>query len=180
MKKELRKKYIKLRDCMTYNDIIQKSQIIENKILQSEYMERYNVFLVYFNIKSEVKTYSLIEKLISLNKKVYIPKIINSEMIFLRINSLADLVPGKYNIPEPKIGKKYNSEKALVIVPGVVFSKKKYRIGYGKGYYDKFISKNRQNFYLGICFENQIIDKFDFDEFDEQLDRVITEENIIK
>ena len=73
----------------------------------------------------------------------------------------------------------YNGGKALVIVPGVIFSKEKFRIGYGKGYYDKFISKNRYNFYLGICFENQVIDHFEYDKFDEKLDAIITEENVI-
>ncbi|MGN1299521.1 MAG: 5-formyltetrahydrofolate cyclo-ligase [Candidatus Scatovivens sp.] len=47
------------------------------------------------------------------------------------------------------------------------------------GFYDKFISKNRKNFYLGICFENQIIEDFEYDQFDEKVDCIITEENII-
>ena len=177
MKKDLRKKYNQIRDSISDFDLDLKSKIIEEKILN--YIKEYENFLIYINIKSEVKTNSLIQRLILLNKKVFIPKIIEDEMCFIKINSLDDLKSGKYNIPEPINGQIYNGEEALVIVPGLVFSREKYRIGYGKGYYDRFISKNRQNFYLGICFENQIIDKFDFDKFDEKLDVIITEENII-
>ena len=102
MKKELRKQYSKLRDSMTEYEIIRKSEIIENKILNLKIIEEYDTFLIYFNIKSEVITCSLIKKLISLNKKVYIPKIIENEMIFLKIDSVEELKVGKYNIPEPK------------------------------------------------------------------------------
>lgn len=179
LKKELRKKYNKIRDSISDLDIDVKSKIIEEKILKLDNINEYENFLIYINIKSEVKTNSLIQRLILLKKNVFIPKIIEDEMYFLKINSLEDLELGKYNIPEPNKGQAYKGEKSLVIVPGLVFSKEKYRIGYGKGYYDKFISKNPQNFYLGICFKNQIIDKFDYDEFDEQLDIIITEENII-
>ena len=177
LKKELRKKYTQIRDGISNLELDMNSKIIEEKILN--YIDEYENFLIYINIKSEVKTNSLIQRLILLNKKVFIPKIVEDEMCFVKINSLNTLKLGKYNIPEPSKGQIYKGEEALVIVPGLVFSKEKYRIGYGKGYYDKFISKNRQNFYLGICFENQIIDKFDFDKFDEKLDTIITEENII-
>lgn len=177
MKKDLRKKYNQIRDSISDFDLDLKSKIIEEKILN--YINEYENFLIYINIKSEVKTNFLIQRLILLNKKVFIPKIIEDEMCFIKINSLEDLELGKYNIPEPIKGQIYKGEEALVIVPGLVFSREKYRIGYGKGYYDKFISKNRQNFYLGICFENQIIDSFYFDKFDEKLDVIITEENII-
>lgn len=179
MKKDLRKKYNQIRDSISNFDLDMKSKVIEEKILNLDYINKYEIFLIYINIKSEVKTKSLMQKLILLNKKVFVPKIIDDEMCFIEINSLDNLELGKYNIPEPIKGQIYKGERALVIVPGIVFSSEKYRIGYGKGYYDKFISKNRQNFYLGICFENQIIDKFDFDKFDEKLDAIITEENII-
>lgn len=178
LKKDLRKKYNQIRDSISDFDLDLKSKVIEEKILNLD-IDKYENFLIYINIKSEVKTNSLIQKLILLNKNVFIPKIIDDEMYFVKIHSLDDLKLGKYNIPEPNKGQMYKGEKAFVIVPGLVFSKEKYRIGYGKGYYDKFISKNPQNFYLGICFENQIIDKFDFDKFDEKIDVIITEENII-
>lgn len=179
MKKDLRKKYNQNRNSISDFDLDTKSKIIEEKIFNLDYIDKYENFLIYINIKSEVKTNSLIQRLILLNKNVFIPKIIDDEMYFIKINSLDGLKLGKYEIPEPNKGQMYKGEKAFVIVPGLVFSKEKYRIGYGKGYYDRFISKNRQNFYLGICFENQIIDKFDFDKFDEKLDAIITEENII-
>lgn len=132
MKNKLRKEYMKIRDYMSLSEIEQKSKIIEEKILNLNCLKEYKNILVYINIGSEVITENIINILLKKGKNVYIPKIINNEMIFLKINSIKDLKIGRYNIPEPQNGKIYNGEKALVIVPGLIFSKDKFRIGYGK------------------------------------------------
>ncbi len=80
---------------------------------------------------------------------------------------------------EPSKIKKINRDKVdIIIVPGTVFDKQCHRIGYGKGYYDGLL-KGYNGVSIGICFDLQIVDKVPLDEWDEQLDKVITEEKII-
>ena len=104
-----------------------------------------------------------------------LPKIINNNMKFCYIKSLNELIPGKYNIPEPINNNYVNDfDSTICIVPGICYDKKNFRVGYGKGYYDKFLSKHKIKT-IGLCYKECLIEKIDTDKFDYKIDEVITD-----
>jgi 5-formyltetrahydrofolate cyclo-ligase len=98
-------------------------------------------------------------------------------------------VQGAYGILEPKMEKDREVDPAqldIIIVPGVAFDRKGFRIGFGKGFYDRFLEtyrdslgrESKQSFCIGLAFEMQIVDSLPRDAYDEKVDLVITEDNI--
>lgn len=171
MKKEIRKELLYLRDNL--EDRYNKSMIIKNKILDLDIYKNSKVVAIYYSMKSEVDTKELIEESLSLGKKVLLPRIINkNKMIFITINKETNYERNSFGVMEP-IGEEY-SDIDLIICPGVAFDKDNNRLGYGRGYYDKYLAKH--NIYkIGICYKEQLIDKIDTDEYDIKMDMIVTD-----
>ena len=110
---------------------------------------------------------------------MFLPFINSEKLFFSKINSLNDLVIGKFNILEPKDRFKTKEELDLIIVPGLVFDKKGNRIGHGKGYYDSFLKKHPNATKIGLAFEDQINKKILVEDHDIPMDFIITEKRII-
>lgn len=150
LKKEkslLRKEIIKKRDEIPEVDRIKAS------IKMLEFFERSDVFdnktqvLSFASFGSEIDTDSVNQYLICRGIRVFLPKIENKNMVFYEIGSLDDVLPGFKGIREPKEGcKPYiysdsEAENTLMIMPGVAFDKEGYRLGYGGGFYDRFLAE---------------------------------------
>ena len=174
-KEELRKRYKIIRDNINNRD--KKSSEIIKRLINTKEYQKSKVIALYSNISSEVETKELIK--ISLeNKKVVLPKINkDNTMDFYEIKYLKDLEVGAFNIKEPKIKNKKPIKKEeidLMIIPGICFDKNRNRIGYGKGYYDKYLS-NTNIKKIGLCYEEQITKEIKSDKTDIRLDYLITE-----
>ena len=177
-KVELRKYYLEKRKKLTTDFVNEKSLLIQEKFLNSvEYKNSENI-CCYIAFRNEVKTDVIIRKALQDGKKVYVPKIFaNNIMEFFQIDSETEFLKNEFNIKEPKdLTKKFHNSKQLTtfIVPGVVFSKDNYRIGYGGGYYDRWIEKYPQNIYIGLAFDMQLIENFKTDKYDQKLKYIIT------
>lgn len=135
---------------------------------------RAEVVFCYVSAHGEVGTRKLIEELLT-EKEVVVPYCIDKEgnMICVKINSLDDLQEGCFGIPEPKTPIEFPKEKIdFAIVPGITFDRKGYRLGYGKGYYDRFL-QNIKPFKLGVCQKRFFQDSIPHDEFDVKMDNVL-------
>lgn len=176
-KEELRKEYKIIRDKIEDRD--NKSKTILKNILSTKEYQRSKTIALYSSISSEVKTEELIR--VSLKeKRVVLPRINeDNTMNFYEIKSLEDLKTGKFNIKEPikesKVVKKEDID--LIIIPGICFDLNKNRIGYGKGYYDRYLSNTKIK-KIGICYEKQIVKEIEANKTDIKLDYLITETNI--
>lgn len=98
--------------------------------------------LLFASVGSEVDTWELFRESIKQNKKVYFPKCIDGEkMVFLRAVSKEDFTDGKYGIPEPTGDEEYtpHSQSDLAVIPALSVGRDFSRLGYGKGYYDRFL-----------------------------------------
>ena len=176
-KKELRQKVVSFRKNLTYIECVTKSRIIINKILESKWYLEADTIISYVSVNNEVYTKEFIVQAIKDNKKVAVPKIIDNKMEFYYINSLDELKEGYFNIPEPVNISKICipiPDKTLMIVPGVAFDKENNRLGYGGGFYDKYLSVH--NVYkMGICFKEQLFDSICTEKYDIKMDEVITD-----
>ena len=163
--KEKRKK-------ITNNELKQK--IITKKLLENRHILNSKNILVYISMNDEVSTRYLIEELFELKKNIYAPKLLGKEIKFYKIKSFEDLKKGKFNILEPSGYIELDSNEAVIIVPGLLFDKEGNRLGYGGGYYDRFL-KNKDFYKIGICFSDFLVDKIEIEEHDIKMNLVITE-----
>ena len=150
---------------------------IINRIIDLDIYKKSKIIAIYNSMNEECSTKILIDKAL-LEKIVLLPKIEDDEMFFVRIRENTKYIKSKFKVMEP-LGEIYNNDIDLIIVPGVSFDESFNRLGYGKGYYDKFL-KNKNIFKLGICFEEQLVSNLPIDEWDIKVDMIITEKKILK
>lgn len=184
-KSEIRKRILETRGALTQDEVAAKSDAILQKVLKTpEYMEADNI-LLYADYNREVMTRGIFEDAILRKKRVYFPKSdqLTNTMAFYQTVSVKQLEKGFMGIPEPKenpqLCYKFNaSEDTLVIVPGVAFDMAGFRLGYGKGFYDKFLSNKRQLSTMALAFACQIVEELPSEPHDIKMDKIVTEEII--
>lgn len=130
----------------------------------------------YYAFGSEVKTDLILEKAKALGKKVALPSIEGESLTFYELSSGKYLVKGRFGIMEPL---PYGpvDRMDLLVVPGIAFDKKGYRLGYGKGYYDKFLAK-KSVFSIGLAYSFQLLGSLPKAKYDKRLDAIATEGGI--
>ena len=180
MKSELRGKYKLIRDEIKFKK--NKNKKIEEKVFKLLENNQSKVVAFYMNFSSEVSTGKLIEYVLHNGKIVVIPRAEKKELFFYKINSIKNnLKKNKYGIQEPiKVNENYvEPEKIeMIIVPGLCFDKEKNRLGYGGGYYDRYLRKTNA-IKVGICFDEQIYEGIlPTEKTDIKMDIIITDKNI--
>lgn len=158
-----------------------KSNLIYQSIIKDECFIKTPVLLVYLSTKNEVSTTSLIKKAWELGKTVAAPKINDHVMDFYIFSSFNQLKVGPYyGILEPTTTEPIQTTEALIIMPGVAFDYQRNRIGYGKGYYDRYLSEHPDYETIAIAFDCQLLNKIPSEEHDLKPNKIITETGIIK
>ena len=130
---------------------------------------------VYVDFNKEIETKKIIEAAWNSGKRVAVPKVEGSTMSFYEITSFAQLKPGCWGILEPHDCQKIDWDEALMIVPGVAFDKWRHRIGYGGGFYDKYLSGHPNCVTVAIAFDFQIVAEVPTEIFDIVPQMLITE-----
>lgn len=179
-KKTARRLYKSVRNSLSYNEKTEFDIRIYTRFINSDFFKRYDLFLVYVSVGSEVDTMNIIRYLLNNNKRVAVPVCNQKEMIFFDINSLDELCEGQFGIPaaNEKIAlKTVFSDKTLCIVPGICFDLYGNRIGYGGGYYDRFLSENFVDT-LGLCYERCICKCIPCEYTDRPVDFILTERSL--
>lgn len=181
MKRDIRKNMIQRRNELPKDAIEELSnKITRNLFNLIDFKDLQNVML-YNQIKNEVMTDEIISFCFKNNIGVVLPKVVKEkrEIIPCQISSLAQLKEGEYGILEPFEFEIIDKEKIdVVIVPGVAFSRDGYRLGYGAGYYDKFL-KDYDGKKIGICYSFQLLDNVYQEKHDIRMDYIVTESEII-
>ena len=179
-KEIVRKQLIERRNSMSASEISRCSASITERLLSlTEYKEAKTI-LVYAAFRNEVITKAIVEDALANNKVVGMPKTYEKGIMeFYSIFDYEDLVPCNHGILEPPEEILVKPEEALIVVPGVAFDIHKNRIGYGGGYYDRYIKRYSDMYKIGLAYDFQIMDAIEVDEHDEAVDIVITEQQII-
>lgn len=136
------------------------------------------VFLFYMSIKNEVDTSFLIERFYDAGKQIYLPCIENENLVFRRFNGFDKICTGKFGVCEPA-GEILSGHFDAIVTPAVAFDLKCSRLGYGKGYYDRFLSSVKCSTRIGFAYDFQIVESVYAEDFDEPVDIVVTEKRII-
>ena len=181
MKNKIRKRILALRKAMPESVLQGKSKKIIEKVMNHPMYQRAEIIFCYMDAKGEVKTRDLIEHAWTMGKKVAVPKVHGDVMEFYYIEAFQQLESGYFGIMEPgsECSKlEHVSNNSLVIMPGVAFDKMGNRIGYGRGYYDKYFSSYSDLYKMAIAYSEQIVEEIPADNLDVKADCVVTDENV--
>lgn len=182
-KNNLRKQYLEIRKFKEkkIKDICD-DIIISKLLLLDEYKEN-DIIFIYMSLPDEIDTCKVFIKALEDKKIIAVPKCIKEkdEIKFFNVKSTNDLEVGNFKIMEPIIDKCspiQSFDSGLCIVPGVSFDMFGYRLGYGKGYYDRFLSIFKGKT-VGLCYEKCLVSKLPIGKFDRSVDMIVTEKRII-
>lgn len=134
----------------------------------------------YIDFNNEVSTRAIVETAWKNNKRVAAPKVTGRDLVFYEITSYEQLKPGCFGVPEPEGCQRVNEEEALVIVPGVAFDGHRHRVGYGQGFYDRYLSSHPKHKTAAVAFDFQLFDELPSEEQDILPQILITQSHIYK
>ncbi len=187
-KQGIRSRYLGLRNNLSAGERKQKSQEIWEHVKGDPKYQAARAVLVYMDYRSEVMTTGLVEELLAdTSKKVFAPKVEGMHIRFYEIKSLDELKKGYQGIREPEENpeKRFTPDmaarlEAVVLVPGAAFDRQRGRIGYGKGFYDRFFSDYREVYGIALSFSCQIAKEIPMEPHDRRPDIIVTENGIIR
>ena len=190
-KKELRKALLIRRSEIPENVRAEKSRRICERVLALDEYKKAEIVLAYIPYRQEADVWPVIEKAWRDGKQVGVPRVLSDEnntavMEFYRIRSREDLSEGYKGIFEPaetcelirftgEREEEHPGSTVFMAAPGTAFTADGWRIGYGKGFYDRYLASHPGIFSAGICYEEQVLESLPVSEYDRQLDLVISE-----
>lgn len=173
-KQELRKAIRARKRAMTPEEIERRSQALCRKFLQSEAYQRARTLYGYLPYNQEVRTVPMLVQALKDGKQVAVPKVYGDEMKFILMEDLSTVEKGYAGIPEPVADEPVAcDETALVLMPGLAFDPQGHRIGYGGGFYDKFLAREPNHPTLALCYDFQMLQQLETEEFDIPVDLVL-------
>ena len=180
-KKEIRSCILKQRRAQSKETCEKSSMVIAEKLLAlPEYRKAKNIY-AYMDFSGEVKTEMILKESLRLGKNLWLPRVNGNIMDFFRVRSKDDFEIGAYGILEPKGESKAGKEEArdgFMVVPGVAFDADRNRIGFGGGYYDKYLELYPELFTAAVAFGFQIVEGVPTEANDIRPQKLITEERI--
>lgn len=173
-KKELRNQIKAAKKAMTEDQIDQLSADLCQQFLNTDEYRKAKTVYGYLPYNQEVRTWALLEQAVKDGKTVAVPKVYGDEMRFIILSDLSDVAAGYAGIPEPiSDGPVADDPDALVLMPGLAFDREGHRIGYGGGFYDRFLECEPNHPTVALCYHFQLLDHLDTEEHDIPVDRVL-------
>lgn len=175
---------MKKRNSFSYKEIFEKSKKICDIFFSMDIYGKSEKIFTYVNYKSEFVSSIIIKKALFDGKIVCVPVMSGKkrEMFFVEIKSFDDLSKNKQGILEPMLNFSKvlkPDSKTVMVIPALIFDRNGYRLGYGGGFYDQYLSKNKSSFNIGFAFDFQIIDEIVHDEYDIPVDAILSENEYI-
>ena len=178
-KKALRDLLLERRDNTSHDLLKIASKKIQKKLDKIFAFKNAKKIGVYYPIGSEIFTQDIIQELLSKGKEVFLPKVMGEGMEFRKIIDFSSLEPGNFDIMEPKEECPVDNDLDVILVPTVGISQTGVRLGYGYGFYDRFLAKNK-TVAISLTLEKQIIKNIPKSEHDIIMDWIVTEDKMTK
>lgn len=173
-KKALRAHIREKKRAMTMEEIEARSAKLAQLFLASDYYKNAKSVYGYMPYNQEVRTTSMMEQVLKDGKTLALPKVYGDRMEFIVVTDLSQVAEGYCGIPEPiHDGPIAADETALVLMPGMAFDKEGHRMGYGGGFYDKFLAKEPNHPTLALCYEFQLLPHLETEAHDIPVDCVL-------
>ena len=173
-KKELRRQIRDQKRQMSEEEIVNASEKLEVMFISTEQYRNAKTIYGYLPYNQEVRTTSILARALQDGKRVAVPKLYGPEMKFIYLTDLSQVEKSDKGIPEPVFDSPVGDDPtALVLMPGLAFTKNGDRMGYGGGYYDKFLAVEPDHPTVALCFDFQIVDEIPTDDYDVPVDLVL-------
>ena len=173
-KQELRRTIRERKRAMTEEEIVERSNALAEKFYNSPAYQAASTIYGYLPYNQEVRTVPMLQRALDEGKRVAVPKVYGEEMRFIYLDDLTQVSKGYAGIPEPIADAPVAEDKqALVLMPGLAFDPQGHRIGYGGGFYDRFLAQEPHHPTLALCYEFQMQAHLDTEEFDIPVDTVL-------
>lgn len=173
-KAALRRKIREKKKAMSPEDIEMRSARLGQLFAQTDAYRNARTVYGYMPYNQEVRTVPILEQAIRDGKKVAVPKVYGDTMRFIYLEDLNQVKKSDMGIPEPVVDEPVAEDKtALVLIPGLAFDEAGHRVGYGGGFYDKFLTAEPNHPTVALCYDFQVFDRLKTEEFDIPVDMVI-------
>lgn len=178
----IRKQMKQLRADMTRTERFEKSMQIFEQLITVPEFKRADRIYTYVSMDNEIDTIMLIDYSLSLEKRVFVPRVSGKDMEFYEISDISELNPGYMGIYEPDInGKEPDySRTGFMCMPGLAFDRSYNRIGYGGGFYDRYLSVENKLYKAALAYEAQLLESIPAQDGDVRPDMIVTEESIYR
>lgn len=174
-KTEIRKSMQAMRKALSDEERSLASASVNEKLFSSELWQKAKSVFTFVSYNSEIDTYGIMRQALADKKRLFVPRVEGQDMFFFEINDIdKELVPGAYGIMEPNTLGQDISRAGLMIVPGLAFDSNKNRLGYGGGFYDRYLSLPNIHETVAIGFDFQLIDSVPCEANDIKMDYIIT------
>ena len=175
----LRKHLLEKRDSISFDLMEIHSEKIVSKLMKTKIISEAKSIGCYYSIGSEVQTVDLITRLLDEKKSVSLPVISNSAMSFRIIEDIMKLEKNEFDIPEPKDNAIIQEKHDVILIPCVGLDNEGNRIGYGQGFYDKYLEGGNA-IKIALSYSKQIVKSIPVSDNDIKMDWIITEKDVIK
>ncbi len=178
----IRKQMKQLRADMTRTERFEKSMQIFEQLITVPEFKRADRIYTYVSMDNEIDTIMLIDYSLSLEKRVFVPRVSGKDMEFYEISDISELSPGYMGIYEPDInGREPDySRTGFMCMPGLAFDRSYNRIGYGGGFYDRYLSVENKLYKAALAYEAQLLESIPALDGDVRPDMIVTEESIYR
>lgn len=178
-KENLRNQYLEKRDALSADFIGIASKQIRKNLGKIDEYKKAQVIGCYHSIGSEVKTHEILQEILSHGKTLALPRVTGDELVFCNVKKFEDLEKGEFGIMEPKQYCKQVDKLDVIIVPSVAISRTGQRLGYGMGFYDRFL-KDKDTTTISLAYSKSIAKNIPTDESDVLISLIVTEDEIIR
>jgi 5-formyltetrahydrofolate cyclo-ligase len=184
IKNMIRAEALQKRKALSKTEVYRRSKLIQNRVIDSFEFKSAKTIGAYLATGSEVRTEDIINNALQNQKVLSLPKTHADCIVFHRVLEedfdKNRFIRGRFGIIEPTGSSDVVDDIDILIVPGLAFDSNGYRLGYGKGYYDRFIQKNRHCFTIGLAFQFQLFDNdLPHSSYDQKVSAVVTEKKML-
>lgn len=174
-KQALRQRIQRQRQAMTAKAVAEKSLALCSMVLSSPQYQSAKTLYAYLPFRNEVQILPLLHQALADGKQVALPKCYGKEMRFLLTTDFSQIQHSAFGAPEPAANAPVAQDtSALVIVPGLVFDRRGYRIGYGGGYYDRFLAREPEHPTMALCYDFQLLPHLEAEAHDVPVDIIFS------
>ncbi len=178
-KKSLRSLLLEKRDNTSFDFMKIVSEKMQKRLKKINAFRNAQKIGVYYPIGSEILTQDIIQELLSNGKDVFLPKVIGGNIEFRKITDFSSLEKGSFDIMEPKDDCMTDNNLVVVLFPTVGISPIGVRLGYGHGFYDRFLAEHKTTT-ISLILEKQIVKNIPKSEHDVIIDWIVTEDRVLK
>lgn len=170
LRREIREK----KRAMTEEEIARRSTRLGELFVKSQAYQNAKTIYGYLPYNQEVRTTPILEQALRDGKRVAVPKVYGDTMKFIYLEDMCQVEKGYAGIPEPVADEPVADDStALVLMPGLAFTKNGDRMGYGGGFYDRFLAEEPNHPTVALCYDFQIVENLPVEEYDIPVDHII-------